>query len=117
VKQSRRPPPMAESDWTRLVDVEQRLEAEIAAARADATARVAAARADGAAPDLAQLAAIAAQEERVDTERHLAALARLEADADALVQRLADVADARIDALARWALQAALAGVVPPEAA
>jgi hypothetical protein len=110
------PPPVDESEWARLVEVERRLEAEIAAARTEAARRVAAARVAPVMPDPATLEALAAEEERVDAERHRAALARLDADADALVQRLAAVPAERIDALARWTLDAAIAGSADAEA-
>lgn len=110
-----RAPSIDESDWVRLVQIERRLEGEIAAAEADAASRVAAARAQAAAAtgDPAALAARAAQEEQDHTARHRDELARLVADADALSQRLAAVPDERIDALARWVVEAALAQTDP----
>ncbi len=109
-------PAIDESEWARLVEIECRLEAEIVAAQADAAARVAAARAQAAAADPAALAALAADDERADTERHRAELARLDAEADEWLQRLAAVPNERIDNLARWLLEAALADAPAPEA-
>ncbi|MDP1649710.1 MAG: hypothetical protein Q8M01_16125 [Rubrivivax sp.] len=106
------PPAGDAPDWARLVDAEHRLEAEIAAAQADAQARSAAARA---LPDPAVLAEIAAQQQQADTERHRSELERLDQDAERAVRVLTQAQDPLIDTLARAALDAAWSNDAPPE--
>jgi hypothetical protein len=110
--QGKDPPMPHDPTWDRLLDVERRLEAEIAAAEADASSRVAQARAAclSAAPDPQALAALAAAQEHADLERQRSELERIAADADAAVRTLATAPDALIDTLARVALDAAITG-------
>jgi hypothetical protein len=104
-------PQTDEPDWVHLVDVERRLEVQSAAAREEARVRVAQARAAIAAavPDAAATAALAAEEERLDLERHRAEIARLDDEAEALVRSLDLAPDRLVETLARLALDAALA--------
>jgi len=97
-------------DWARLLDAEHRLEAEISAAQVDAQARIAEARtsAAAAAPDLNALAALAAEQEAADIERHRSGLALIADQADTAARALAEAPDSLIDALAQLALGAAL---------
>jgi hypothetical protein len=95
-------------DWARLLDAEQRLEAEIAAAQADAQERLARARAAAAAPDPDTLAALAAEQEAADIERHRGELARISDQAETHERALAEAPDSLIDVLAQLALGAAL---------
>jgi len=97
-------------DWACLLDAERRLEAQIAAAQADARERLAQARAAAAAalPDPAALAALADAQELADRERQRRELARIAEQADATVGALTEAPDALIDALAQLALDAVL---------
>lgn len=97
-------------DWKRLLEAEQRLEAEIVAAEAEARERVAQAReaALAAVPDPQAMAALAAAQEQADSDRHRAEIARIDAQAETTVRALTDAPDALIDALAQLALGAAL---------
>lgn len=113
-----KPPPAGDApDWARLVDAEHRLEAEIAAAQADAQARLQQARsaATRALPDPAVLAEMAAQQQQADTERHRSELERLDQDAERAVRVLTQAPDPLIDTLARAALDAAWSNDAPPE--
>jgi len=102
-------------DWARLLDTERALEAQIAAAEADARTRVAAARAAAASavPDPATTAALAAAEEQADVERQRRELARIAAEADTAVRALTQAPDTLIDALAQLALGAVLTDELP----
>ena len=102
-------------DWARLLDTERALEAQIAAAEADARTRVDAARAAAASavPDPATPAALAAAEEQADVERQRRELARIAADADAAIDALTRAPDALIDTLAQLALDAVLTDELP----
>lgn len=101
--------------WDRLLEVERRFEAEIAAAEADANSRVAAARAacSSAAPDPHAIAALAAAQEQAERERQRSELERIAGAADTAVRTLATAPDALIDTLARVALDAAITGHEP----
>ncbi len=111
-----RPPPN-DPDWSRLLDAERRLEAEIAAARTESRERVAQARrtAASAVPDARALAALAAVQEQADMERYRGELAQIAEQADARVRALAQVPDSLIDALARVALDAVLTDRLPAQ--
>jgi hypothetical protein len=105
----------ADPDWDRLLDAERRLEAELAAAHAEAVERVAQARSASAAPDPAALAAMAEAQEQADAERQRDALAEVAARAEARVRILTQAPDTLIDALAHRVLAAALADELPAE--
>jgi len=111
-----RPPPN-DPDWSRLLDAERRLEAEIAAAQSEARERVAQARrtAASAVPDARALAAMAAAQEQVDRERHRGELAHIAERADAKVHALTLAPDSLIDTLARLALDAVLTDRLPAQ--
>jgi len=109
--------PPSDPDWSRLLDAERRLEAEIAAAQAEALERVAQARstAASAVPDAGALAALAAAQEQADRERHRGELAQIAERADARVHALTQAADSLIDTLARLALDAVLSDRLPAQ--
>lgn len=100
-----------EADWACLLDAERKLEAQIAAAQADAKRRVAQASvaAAAAAPDPAALAALADAQAQADIEQQRSELARLTEQADTRVQALQQTSPAQIDVLAQLALGAVLA--------
>jgi hypothetical protein len=99
-----------ELDWTRLLDVEARLGAEIVAAEEAARVRVSAARAVAAvaAPDPQALAELSAAREQAAIAQQRNALARIAAQAGSAVRALSGAPDSLIDALARRALDAVL---------
>lgn len=110
-------PPSNEPDWTRLLDTEASLGAQIAAEERAAGERVAAARAAAAAavPDPAALAARCAANEQAATERQRSELARIAVEADAAVRTLQQAPEALSDALAQFALDAALTDARPAQ--
>ncbi len=110
-------PPSIEPDWTRLLDTEAELGAQIAAEASAARARIEAARAAAAAavPDPEALAALSAANERAATERQRSELARIAAEADAAVAALEGAPDSLLDALAHFALDAALTDALPAQ--
>jgi hypothetical protein len=105
-------PPLHDPDWARLLATEQELEADIAAAQAQAGARVAQARnaAASSTPDPVATECLAAAQERADLERQRSELEQISAQADARVRALTDAPAALIDALAKFALDALLTG-------
>ena len=104
------PPPAIDLDWARLLDAEQQLEADIAAAADLARQRVAQSRAAAGATvqDAGSLAALAAADEQADVARHRSALAHLAMQAERRVRALTQLPDTLIDALAQRALDAVL---------
>jgi len=103
-------------DWARLLEAERTLEAQIAAAQAQALERVAKARAAAASalPDAGAFAALAAAQEQADRERQRNRLAQTAAQADATVRALTEAPDSLIDDLARVALDAVLLDRLAP---
>ena len=90
-----------------LLDVEQRLQDLVRAARDDAARRIIAARAAGekrhaAAREAADRAA--AEQARAERLAHIEALAAIEAAHRAAVATLTGLSDLRVDELARWAI-------------
>lgn len=110
-------PPSNEPDWTRLLDTEARLAAQIEAEARGARDRIAAARAEAAAavPDAAALAVRSADNERIASSLHRSELARIDAAAEAAVRKLHAAPDSLIDALAQFALDAALTNALPAQ--
>ncbi|MGZ5249991.1 MAG: hypothetical protein ACXWIQ_06950 [Caldimonas sp.] len=104
-------------DWTRLLDAEAKLEAEIAAEEAAARSRVDAARAAAAAaaPDPKALAALSAGREQAANESLQSELAGIAANAESAVRALRAAPDPLIEALAHRVLDAVLAEVLPAE--
>jgi hypothetical protein len=110
-------PPSNELDWARLLDTEAELGARIAAEERAAQARVAVARAaaSAAVPDPTALAARSAANEQTAIERHRSELARVAAESEATVRTLQGAPDSLIDALAQFALDAALTDALPAQ--
>ena len=112
--------PANEADDERLrqlLDVEQRLQDLVRAAREDAANRVTAARA---ASEL-RLAAAREASERADSEQaraerliHEAALSEIEAAHQNALATISRLADSRVDELARWAVGEAIARTGDP---
>jgi hypothetical protein len=104
-----RPPPN-DADWAGLLDVERCLEADIAAAQAEARERLAQARltTESAAPNAGALAALAATQEQADNERQRSEIAQIAEHAAASERGLTEAPASLIDALARLALDAVL---------
>jgi hypothetical protein len=109
--------PPNDPEWSRLLDAERRLEAEIAAAQAEALERVAQARRIAAlpVPDARAVAELAAAQEQADRERHRGELAHIAEQADARVHALTQAPDSLIDTLAGLALDAVLSDRLPAQ--
>jgi hypothetical protein len=108
-------PQSNDPDWTRLLDAEAKLEAEISAEEERARVRVAAARAAAASavPDPQALAELSAAREQADAQAQRSELARMAAEADATVRALQAAPGSLIDALARQAVDTVLTEAPP----
>ena len=96
-----------------LLAVEQRLEERVRSAEADAARRIADARthAERVQADARQQRTRDEEEQaRADDAAHALALASIQHEHEAVLREIADVADARIDELARRALDRAIGG-------